>query len=112
MPQDEKTRSAETSADFTSRDEPLDLFAEWFREAKAGEPSDPNAMSLATVDASGMPNVRMVLLKGFDHRGFVFYTNLESAEGAPSSPVRPRPPLASTGSPCAARFASVAPSRP
>ena len=81
MPQDEKTRSAETLADFTSRDEPLDLFAEWFREAKAGEPSDPNAMSLATVDASGMPNVRMVLLKGFDHRGFVFYTNLESAKG-------------------------------
>jgi pyridoxamine 5'-phosphate oxidase len=81
MPQDEKTRSAETSTDFTSRDEPLDLFAEWFLEAKAGEPSDPNAMSLATVDASGMPNVRMVLLKGYDHRGFVFYTNLESAKG-------------------------------
>ena len=82
MPQDEKTRSAETSADFTSRDEPFALFAEWFREAEAGEPSDPNAMSLATVDASGLPNVRMVLLKGYDHRGFVFYTNLESTKGA------------------------------
>ena len=81
MPQDEKAHSAETSADFTSRDEPFALFAEWFREAEAGEPSDPNAMSLATVDPSGMPNVRMVLLKGYDHRGFVFYTNLESTKG-------------------------------
>ena len=69
------------AADFAERDEPLALFAEWLAEAEAGEPSDPNAMSLATVDGDGMPNVRMVLLKGFDERGFVFYTNFESAKG-------------------------------
>ena len=80
MAQDEKTHPADP-ADFTSREEPLALFAEWFREAEAAEPNDPNAMSLATVDSSGMPNVRMVLLKGYDHRGFAFYTNLESAKG-------------------------------
>ena len=69
------------AADFASREEPFGLFGEWLAEAEAGEPSDPNAMSLATVDAEGLPNVRMVLLKGFDERGFVFYTNLESAKG-------------------------------
>jgi pyridoxamine 5'-phosphate oxidase len=70
------------ATDFASRDEPLTLFAEWLAEAEASEPSDPNAMSLATVDGEGMPNVRMVLLKGFDERGFAFYTNFESAKGA------------------------------
>jgi pyridoxamine 5'-phosphate oxidase len=69
------------ATDFASRDEPLTLFAEWLAEAEASEPSDPNAMSLATVDGEGMPNVRMVLLKGSDARGFVFYTNFESAKG-------------------------------
>lgn len=69
------------AAGFTDRDEPLGLFAEWLSEAEASEPNDPNAMSLATVDADGMPNVRMVLLKGVDERGFVFYTNFESAKG-------------------------------
>ena len=69
------------ASDFASRDEPLALFADWLAEAEASEPSDPNAMSLATVDGDGMPNVRMVLLKGFDERGFVFYTNFESAKG-------------------------------
>ncbi|HUF44485.1 MAG TPA: pyridoxamine 5'-phosphate oxidase [Aestuariivirgaceae bacterium] len=69
------------ATDFASRDEPLALFAEWLAEAEASEPSDPNAMSLATVDEEGMPNVRMVLLKGSDARGFVFYTNFESAKG-------------------------------
>jgi pyridoxamine 5'-phosphate oxidase len=69
------------AADFASRDEPLALFAEWLADAEAAEPNDPNAMSLATVDSDGMPNVRMVLLKGFDARGFVFYTNFESAKG-------------------------------
>jgi pyridoxamine 5'-phosphate oxidase len=69
------------ATDFASRDEPLALFAEWLAEAEASEPSDPNAMSLATVDGEGMPNVRMVLLKGFDERGFAFYTNFESAKG-------------------------------
>jgi pyridoxamine 5'-phosphate oxidase len=62
-------------------DEPLELFREWFGEAKAHEPNDPEAMALATVDAQGLPDVRMVLLKHVDHEGFVFYTNLESAKG-------------------------------
>src|SRR6266436_7069033 len=62
-------------------DEPLELFREWFAEAKAHEPNDPEAMSLATVDAQGLPDVRMVLLKHVDHEGFVFYTNTESAKG-------------------------------
>jgi pyridoxamine 5'-phosphate oxidase len=61
--------------------EPFALFAGWFAEAKAKEPNDPNGMALATVDASGLPDVRMVLLKGFDPEGFVFYTNIESAKG-------------------------------
>ena len=70
-----------TAGDFTEAAEPLALFAAWFEEAKVAEPSDPNAMALATVDADGVPNVRMVLLKGLDERGFVFYTNLESRKG-------------------------------
>ena len=61
--------------------EPIQHFQEWFAEAKAREPNDPDAMALATVDADGLPDVRMVLLKGVDARGFVFYTNLESAKG-------------------------------
>lgn len=70
-----------TSGDFTEADEPFDLFAAWMEEAKASEPNDPNAMALATADTDGMPNVRMVLLKGFDKDGFVFYTNTESNKG-------------------------------
>ena len=66
------------TADFTTRDEPFELFAEWLDAATQSEPNDPNAMSLATVDADGLPNVRMVLLKGFDENGFVFYTKFES----------------------------------
>ncbi len=69
------------SAGFTERDDPFNLFAEWLKEAEAKEINDPNAMSLATVDEEGLPNVRMVLLKGFDDRGFVFYTNYESQKG-------------------------------
>jgi pyridoxamine 5'-phosphate oxidase len=68
-------------ADFTTRDEPLQLFADWLDEATASEPNDPTAMSVATVDGDGLPNVRMTLLKGFDERGFVFYTNFESQKG-------------------------------
>lgn len=67
--------------DFTGRDEPFGLFAEWMRDAEGSEPNDPNAMALATVDPDGLPNVRMVLLKDFDDRGFVFYTNFDSAKG-------------------------------
>ena len=70
-----------TSGDFTEADEPLRLFAAWFEEAVKGEPRDPTAMSLATIDADGRPNVRMVLMKGFDERGFVFYTNVDSQKG-------------------------------
>jgi len=70
-----------TSGDFTDANEPLRLFAEWFAEAKRAEPVNPEAMALATVDADGFPNVRMVLLKDFDEKGFVFYTNLDSVKG-------------------------------
>lgn len=70
-----------TEGDFTLADEPVALFARWFEEAKAAEPNDPNAVALATVDEAGLPNVRMVLLKEFDDRGFTFYTNFESAKG-------------------------------
>ena len=70
-----------TSGDFTEADEPLRLFAAWFEEASRSEPRDPTAMSLATVGADGLPNVRMVLMKGFDARGFVFYTNVDSPKG-------------------------------
>lgn len=70
-----------TSGDFTEADEPLRLFAAWFSDATRSEPADPTAMTLATVDVDGLPNARMVLLKGFDERGFVFYTNLDSQKG-------------------------------
>jgi pyridoxamine 5'-phosphate oxidase len=70
-----------TKSDFTQAQDPFALFDSWFAEAARSEPEDPNAMALATVDAEGMPNVRIVLLKGVDRDGFVFYTNLESAKG-------------------------------
>lgn len=70
-----------TTGDFTEAQEPYRLFASWIEEATASEINDPNALALATVDTDGMPNVRMVLLKGFDERGFVFYTNFESQKG-------------------------------
>ena len=70
-----------TQADFTETGEPFALFAAWLEEAERSEPNDPNAMALATVDEEGLPNVRMVLLKGCDERGFVFYTNFESQKG-------------------------------
>jgi pyridoxamine 5'-phosphate oxidase len=62
-------------------DDPFALFDAWMEEAKKSEPNEANAMSIATADAGGHPNIRMVLLKGADARGFVFYTNLESAKG-------------------------------
>lgn len=70
-----------TNGDAVAHAEPFRLFGEWFEQAKSTEPSDPNAMSLATTDADGLPNCRMVLLKDFDEQGFVFYTNLNSAKG-------------------------------
>ena len=81
------TDAAAPAPDFTAVTEPFDLFETWFADATRHEPNDPNAMALATVDPEGMPNVRMVLLKGLDpatrgaDRGFVFYTNWESAKG-------------------------------
>jgi pyridoxamine 5'-phosphate oxidase len=62
--------------------DPFDLFRAWFAEARAAEPNDPEAMALATADADGRPSVRMVLLKGVDDRGFVFYTNREGRKAA------------------------------
>lgn len=78
--------SGPQAGDFTAAEEPFGLFELWFQDATAHETNDPNAMALATVDRDGMPNVRMVLLKGLDAegatpRGFVFYTNFESAKG-------------------------------
>jgi len=67
--------------DFTEASDPFALFSTWMAEAEASEPADPEAMAVATVDADGLPNVRMILLKGADARGFVFYTNCESAKG-------------------------------
>ncbi len=70
-----------TSGDFTEATEPFALFAAWLAEAEASEPNDPNAMALATVDADGLPDLRMVLLKGFDTDGFVFYSHAASQKG-------------------------------
>ena len=72
--------------DFAEAGEPFVLFSSWLKDAEKHEPNDPNAMALATVDKGGYPNVRMVLLKALDpaghrNRGFVFYTNYESAKG-------------------------------
>jgi pyridoxamine 5'-phosphate oxidase len=75
------TETGLTTGDFTEEAEPYRLFGQWLEDAAASEPNDPNALALATVDSDGMPDVRMVLLKGFDERGFVFYTNFESAKG-------------------------------
>ena len=65
----------------TATADPLDLFAGWFAEATKSEPNDPEAMALATVGPDGTPSQRMVLLKGYDRDGFVFYTNYESRKG-------------------------------
>ena len=62
-------------------DDPIAHFNAWFAEAEKAEPNDANAMTLATVGADGMPSARMVLLKGIDGQGFVFYTNFESRKG-------------------------------
>lgn len=72
--------------DFAAAAEPFVLFQSWLKDAERHEPNDPNAMALATVDKAGQPNVRMVLLKALDpagtvDRGFVFFTNYESAKG-------------------------------
>jgi pyridoxamine 5'-phosphate oxidase len=75
------TETGLITGDFTEAAEPFRLFAAWLQDATKSEPNDPNGVALATVDDDGMPDVRMVLLKGFDEEGFVFYTNFESAKG-------------------------------
>ena len=76
-----KRPTALTFGDPSRAAEPFAPFDAWMREAKEQESRDPDAMALATVDADGMPNVRMVLLKGWGPDGFVFYTNRQSAKG-------------------------------
>lgn len=78
MAQNPQTAPAD---DIPATGDPFALFSAWLTEAEAREPNDANAMALASVDADGLPNVRMVLLKGHDAQGFVFYTNFESAKG-------------------------------
>lgn len=83
---DAETLAGQADDSISAAEDPFLLFQAWLAEAEGTELNDPNAMALATVDADGLPNVRMVLLKGVDEssradRGFVFYTNLESAKG-------------------------------
>jgi pyridoxamine 5'-phosphate oxidase len=66
---------------FLDLDDPIQLFKVWMDEAKKSEPNDPNAVSLATSDKNNLPSVRMVLLKDFSEKGFIFYTNLNSQKG-------------------------------
>jgi pyridoxamine 5'-phosphate oxidase len=86
MAKEKANATGQPAGDFAQSQDPFALFESWFAEANASEPSDANAMALATVDAAGLPNLRIVLLKGLDPaahpaRGFVFYTNFESAKG-------------------------------
>ena len=78
---DYEQSEANPPEDIFAREDPFALFEHWLEDAKAKEPNDPNAVALATADEAGCPDVRMVLLKGFDARGFVFYTNTDSAKG-------------------------------
>ncbi|BBC71399.1 pyridoxamine 5'-phosphate oxidase [Altererythrobacter sp. B11] len=71
----------EPAADAIPATDPFALFDAWFEEARASEPNDANAMALATATPEGAPSVRMVLLKGHDPDGFVFYTNAQSRKG-------------------------------
>ncbi len=78
---DEHYAGRPQAGDFAEVSEPFELFAAWLKDAAAHEINDAEAMALATVDPTGLPNVRMVLLKGVSPDGFVFYTNYESAKG-------------------------------
>lgn len=69
------------SGESSNPQDPFALFRTWFAAAEASEPNDPNGMAIATADPSGMPNVRMVLMKAFDEAGPVFYTNTQSQKG-------------------------------
>ncbi|MEL6621965.1 MAG: pyridoxamine 5'-phosphate oxidase [Pseudomonadota bacterium] len=79
--------TANQAMDFLDAQDPFALFDAWYADAREAEINDPNAMAVATVDETGLPNVRVVLLKGLDgadtgpDRGFVFYTNLQSQKG-------------------------------
>jgi pyridoxamine 5'-phosphate oxidase len=73
------TLNPETSGKFAGED-PFEIAQAWLKEAEKTEINDPNAIALSTVDSQGMPNARMVLLKGIEEDGFVFYTNFESAK--------------------------------
>ena len=75
------TETELTNSDFSVSDEPISLFEEWLAKAHETEVNDPTALALATVDEDGMPDVRMVLLKSADARGFTFFTNFESQKG-------------------------------
>ena len=77
----EMNKKVMEAGDFTAAEDPFALAQAWLAEAEKTEPADPDAMAVATVDKDGLPNVRMILLKGADARGFVFYTNSESAKG-------------------------------
>lgn len=77
----EKSGPPPDDAALFATDEPLALFTAWYKEAREKEPNDSNAMALATADADGFPDVRMVLLKDFDARGFTFYSNADSVKG-------------------------------
>ena len=81
----QKVAAAEPLAPISDRD-PIELFGKWLAEAVKAEPNDANAMTLATVDDDGMPDARMVLLKGVDDAGFTFFTNFESAKGRRTHP--------------------------
>ena len=73
----DQNEAAQTAAEM----KPFEQFGQWLAMAEKSEPNDPSAMSIATVDASGMPNVRMVLMRRHDERGIVFFTNFESQKG-------------------------------
>src|SRR5512140_2095777 len=81
--EDDYVRQVEAAAalPLLAEDDPFEMFRAWLHEAGRSEPNDPHAMTLATVDEDGLPDARMVLLKGVDERGFVFYTNTLSAKG-------------------------------
>ena len=76
-----KAQALANASDIFSVDDPIKLFGQWMGEARESESNDSNAMSLATIDAEGFPDVRIVLLKSFDDHGFVFYSNAKSAKG-------------------------------
>lgn len=81
LPSTEPEVTAAEGEEIVPHQGPFTLFTDWLEEAERSEPNDPNAMTLATTTLAGQPSARMVLLKGHDDRGFVFYTNLQSRKG-------------------------------